>query len=145
MSIQLKYSPFFDGIMTWLFNPQNVSNRRDQRWVRRMKIEMEQFLSDCKNMNNINFMLPKTCPELIDYFLPCLIETAQSECKASNLRQITLFTSLASGPELRNSISISLKSLSGRMSVKRVSELLLLRSDIEKIIEYKYYSLKYLD
>jgi hypothetical protein len=98
MSVQLKYSPFFDSIITWLFNPRNINNRRDNGWVRRMKIEMEQFLSDCKNTSNINFMLPQTSPELIDYFLPCLIEMVKTECRASNLRQITLFTSLACGP-----------------------------------------------
>lgn len=79
--------------------------------------------------------------------IPIIINTIKALASLrseSKIKEVTFFTSLEGGAALRKQITISLRELrSANVKIEMITQLNLRACDIEKIVAYGYYTLKY--
>lgn len=58
IEIQLRYSPIFDKITSWVYTSNQSRNKADRRWLERLKTDFEWFLEANQSQNHLKIMLP---------------------------------------------------------------------------------------
>ena len=124
-----------------------LHNTRERVWVKRLKETFESLIGDHRDSRHLRFMFHRNSEESIKILIPIIINTvkALSALKSeSKIKEVTFFTSLEGGASLRKQITLSLRELrSANVRIDMVTQLNLRVCDLEKIVAYGYYALKY--
>lgn len=107
MSMPLRYCRYFDNITVWLLEKERYRQRRNSINDRKLKSEIEGLIGSSSNPLQLQIMLPCGSEEVLDIFMPTLLDTLIQSCKFDSskaVKELTIYTSSQGGDAIRKEV-----------------------------------------